>query len=255
MNIPAALPGGASHIYGQALAGRDRATWWRAAQPMIMRGAIRHRGGDRALFSVSCFRQKFSPRPFGGLDLGGCRWMTPVALLSAWSDAVRIELVADGEGEERPDRWGVDAAQTARNARGVGLKAIPFGRTVEPIITVDELTAQNYLLELSERVDIPPFSAGYEWRDGELVGIEGYDGRMLDIPLTIDLLTRDAGGIVNRRRLDLLMIPLSPEMRPAAVCGRGSHRRVRLPAYRYVPSKRFMVRNRQKSSRAAPPHR
>jgi len=78
------------------------------------------------------------------------------------------------------------------------------------------LDVQSYLLDLAMEVDIAPFSAGYELRAGDVVGIEGRYGRMLDIPLTIEQIVRNPGEIINRGRLELLMLRLEPdEMDPS----------------------------------------
>lgn len=140
-----------------------------------------------------------------------------VSLRSAWRDHIQLELVTEGEIVDviHPEVLGIrfDAARTAANAKNVGMSAIPFGRTIAPVVEIDRLTAQNYLLELADKVDVRPFSAGYEWSSGELRGIDGNFGRRLDVPLTIEQLFQDSSDILNRGRLELLMIPLPPEAR------------------------------------------
>lgn len=151
-----------------------------------------------------------------GVNLGGMSVSeAELALRDAWRDTMSLDIIANGEviASTDPERLGVqfDAQQTARNAKAVGLRAVPFGRTIEPVVTVDRLTAQNYLLDLANHIDRIPVSAHYEWQNGELVGIEGQDGYRLDTSLTIETLTQHAPTILNKGRLDLLMITHAPE--------------------------------------------
>jgi hypothetical protein len=138
-------------------------------------------------------------------------------LLSAWQDSATIALLADGEvvANVHPGDLGVrfDAYETAKDAQGVGLSALPFGKTVPPVVEVDTLSAQGYLLDLSNVVNTSPYTAGFEWRDNAVHGVMGYDGRMLDIPLTIEKLAQNLASTIQRGRLELLMIPIPPERR------------------------------------------
>jgi hypothetical protein len=138
-------------------------------------------------------------------------------LRAAWRNDIEIALLIGTEtvATVPPDRLGLrlNAGETARDAQAVGFGALPFGREVEPVVEVEYLTAQNYLLDLADEVDINPYDAGYEWRDGEVIGVEGRNGRMLDVALTIEQLMREAAYIVNGGRMELLMISLPPDVR------------------------------------------
>ena len=195
-------------------------SWYIRNNPIIVRGIGLITVVVVALYFLSfLFSGNILPRIHSmGVDLGGISVEdAEVALRTAWRDHIQLELVTEGEVVDiiHPEVLGIrfDAAQTADNAKDVGLSAIPFGRTIAPELEIDRLTAQNYLLDLADKIDIRPFSAGYAWRDEELRGIDGYFGRRLDVPLTIEQLFQDSSDILNRGRLELLMIPLPPEAR------------------------------------------
>lgn len=136
------------------------------------------------------------------------------ALLDAWNNRIQIALVdGDRAWSARPAQLGMrlDALKVAESARGVGMAGIPMGYSVPPIVSVDYTTAQNFFLDLTARTDVPPFNAGYEWRGGELVGVPGRDGRMLDVPQMMTYLTDNAATILQFGRMELLMTPLPPQ--------------------------------------------
>ena len=137
------------------------------------------------------------------------------ALLDAWENKLQILLVDQGRTwGVKPEQMGLvlDARKTAEAARAVGLAGLPLGYGVAPVVTVDELAAQNFLLDLTAQVNIAPFNAGYEWQGEQLVGIPGRDGRALDVPLTMQRILQDPAGIAERRRLDIIMTPLPPDV-------------------------------------------
>ncbi|MBI5666819.1 MAG: L,D-transpeptidase family protein [Chloroflexi bacterium] len=135
------------------------------------------------------------------------------ALLDAWHNRLQIQLV-DGSRAwpVSPADLGfkLDAKQVAESARGVGLAGVPLGYEVPPIVSVDFDTAQNYLLDMTAQTDIAPYNAGYAWQDGQVVGLPGRDGRMLDVPQMVDRLMLDPATIVRVGRVDLLMSKLPP---------------------------------------------
>lgn len=135
------------------------------------------------------------------------------ALRDAWSTRIRIRLV-DGERSwtATPGELGLllDADGVAEAARSVGLSGIPMGYEIWPVVSVDYDVAQNFLLDLTARTDIAPYNAGYEWRDGEVAGVPGHEGRMLNVPQMMDRLMQDPVTIVRSGRLDLLMSSLPP---------------------------------------------
>ena len=196
-----------------------RDIWWRLTHNgLLLRGAVGIGLTLAILYFLSfIFSGRISPNVrVMDVDLGGMSVeAAEEALRNAWNRDVAIQLVVGDEQIEeiQPHLLGVrfDALETAKAARGLGLKAIPFGGEVEPIVEIDPLTAQNYLLNLSNKVDVKPYNAGYEWRDGQLFGVEGRNGRRLDVALTVEQLTQNAGKMIGQQQLELLMIPLPPD--------------------------------------------
>lgn len=134
-------------------------------------------------------------------------------LQDAWDTATRIELIDQGRTwQVTPSDLGLllDAQKTAEAARNAGMTGVPFGADVTPVVDLDYSTAQTFLLDLTTYTDIPAYNAGYEWRGGQLTGVPGRDGRLLNIPLMMERLTQDTATIAANRRLDLLMSPLNP---------------------------------------------
>ncbi|MBZ0291524.1 MAG: peptidoglycan binding domain-containing protein [Anaerolineae bacterium] len=137
------------------------------------------------------------------------------ALRDAWYDDLRIQLVdEDRTWTASPSQLGLslDARQTAQSALGIGLSGIPFGNGVPPVVEVDYLTAQEYLLTISEEVSFAPVNAGYKWEGDALVGVPGRDGRMLDVGATLELLTQGPVEIAQRLRLQLVTNRVEPDM-------------------------------------------
>jgi LysM repeat protein len=106
----------------------------------------------------------------------------------------------------------LDARETAEAARNVGLGGVPFGYTIQPLIELDALTAQNYLLDMTETTRIDPYNAGYRWEGSALVGVAGADGRFLDVARTMSDLQAETLEVVAARRLDLSMSILQPDI-------------------------------------------
>ncbi len=136
-------------------------------------------------------------------------------LQDAWDNATRIELIdQERTWQVTPADLGLllDAQKTAEAARNAGMTGVPFGADVTPVVGLDYSTAQTFLLDMTTYTDIPAYNAGYEWRDSQLTGVPGRDGRLLNIPLMMERLTQDTATIAANRRLDLLMSPLNPTM-------------------------------------------
>ncbi|MBZ0304184.1 MAG: peptidoglycan binding domain-containing protein, partial [Anaerolineae bacterium] len=137
-----------------------------------------------------------------------------IALLKAFNNDVRIRLIDDERTwTATTSELGLklDPEPMLEEARKIGLAGMPLGWSVEPVVETDYITAQNFLLDLSQRVEIQPLNANYQLRDGNVVGIPGSEGRILDVGLTLEQLTQNPGGVAERRRLDLIMQPLSPD--------------------------------------------
>jgi LysM repeat protein len=137
------------------------------------------------------------------------------ALLDAWENTIRIEILDQGRTwRAAPEQLGLvlDARKTAEAARAVGMAGIPLGYGVTPVVTVDELAAQSFLLDLTAQVNVAPYNAGYEWQEDQLIGVPGRDGRALDVPMTMQRILQDPVGIAERRRLEIIMTRLPPDV-------------------------------------------
>lgn len=148
----------------------------------------------------------------GGMSVGAAE----EALQLAWSNDIEIALQAEGETFRmvRPAQIGLvlDARATALAARDAGARGFPFGHTVTPVVELDAVTAQRYLIELASEVEFAPQNARYNWRNGVVIGVRGSEGRMLNINLSLDRMIEQAATIARERRFDLLVTPLSPEV-------------------------------------------
>ena len=137
-----------------------------------------------------------------------------LVLLNTWNNDVRIRLT-DGERSWNATTADLglklDPKPMVEAARAAGLSGVPMGITVDPVISVEYITAQNFLLDLSDQVEITPLNAGYELRDNTVIGLPGSEGRILDVGLTLERFNQDIINIVNRQRLDLIMQPLLPD--------------------------------------------
>lgn len=148
--------------------------------------------------------------PLGDLTLDEAS----AALQTAWVNQYQIQLVdGDRQWTVKPSDIGLqlDARKTAEAARGVGLSGLPLGIGIKPSVSVDYNTAINYLLNLTTATDIAPFNAGYQWKDEQLIGTAGKNGRVLDTALTMDKLQNKTVEVVQQGRLDLTMAVIPPD--------------------------------------------
>lgn len=151
-----------------------------------------------------------------GVDLGG---MTvdeaATALQNQWANQPIRLYDGDRMWEATPFEMGIslDARATADAARLIGLSGVPFGYGIIPIVALDELTTQDYLLDLTEWSKILPYNAGYRWEGDQLVGLPGSDGRFLDIASTMGALEENLALVADQGRFDLIMDPMPPDMR------------------------------------------
>ncbi len=106
----------------------------------------------------------------------------------------------------------LDADATVANARAAGLAGIPLGYSVLPVVSMDVLTTQNYLLDLTEQSKILPYNAGYRWDGDQLVGVPGTDGRFLDVAATLAALTTNLAQISARGSFNLVMTTMAPDV-------------------------------------------
>jgi lipoprotein-anchoring transpeptidase ErfK/SrfK len=151
-----------------------------------------------------------------GVNVGG---MTveeaQLAIAEYWARDVQIDLLVEGENRMQvpPSQLGlhVDAFSAANAAKNIGMAGIPFGYGIEPIYSVDYQTAQAFLVQRSREINVLPFNAGYEMQNGQVVGINGKDGRQVDILATLDLLQANPSDVVYNRRLNISTNPIPPD--------------------------------------------
>lgn len=133
-------------------------------------------------------------------------------LLDIWHDQSTLELVIDAENSLtiKPQELGIrlNTAETVQNARDVGLGAFPFGKTIEPVLEIDFIAAQDYLMNLANQINTAPTNATYEYVNGEVIGVAGGVGRRLDITNTLDYLTQNLITVVERGKFELFTTPL-----------------------------------------------
>ncbi len=137
------------------------------------------------------------------------------ALTNAWDNQITIQMVdEDRTWTAKPSELGLrlNTQPIVETAKNIGMASIPMGWNIDPVVEVDYITAQNFMLDLSGGVEIPPYNAGYQLTGDRVVGVEGRMGRMMDVALTMESLTQNVISIVQNRRLDLIMIPLPPDV-------------------------------------------
>ena len=136
-------------------------------------------------------------------------------LLKAWNEEITIRLVDESRSwDVRPDQLGLrlNAAPMVEAARGVGMSGVLGGWDIAPELSIEYITAQNFLLDRATEVEVPAYNAGYRLVDGEVVGVPGTMGRMMDVGMTMGYLNDSLVDVVRRRRLDLIMQPIEPEV-------------------------------------------
>jgi len=137
------------------------------------------------------------------------------ALTNAWDNEIEIQLVdEDRTWTATPAELGLrlDPQPIIETAKNVGMASLPMGWGIDPVVEIDYITAQNFMLDLSGGVEIPPYNAGYQLQGDQVVGVAGRMGRMMDVALTMEALTQNIISIIQNRRLDLIMTPLSPDI-------------------------------------------
>jgi LysM repeat protein len=138
------------------------------------------------------------------------------ALQSKWDNSTQITL-RDGNRTwlATPAQLGLrlNAPATVEGARAVGLAGVPFGYSVTPVVDMDLLTTQNFLLDLTEQTKILPYNAGYRWEGDQLVGAAGTDGRFLDLAATMANLSNSLALVAASEQFNLTMTTMPPDVR------------------------------------------
>jgi LysM repeat protein len=189
---------------------------------------LRHRtpalkiGGGVLLLALAGFAITLLTSPTigpGVQTLGtGLSGLTPdeaeAEILRTWHNDILIDVYLEGQSfaDVRPAELGlsVDAAAMADAAKSAGLSGFPFGYTVEPVIKSDYGDAQTYMLSIVDSVYIPPYEAGYEWQNDELIGMEGQPSRELDVTGSAALIVDAPQTLLETRRLNLLTTSRPP---------------------------------------------
>ena len=137
-------------------------------------------------------------------------------LFTYWNEDVLIDIMIEGEVFEqvRPSDIGLslDTTATAEAAKAAGLAGFPFGHEIEPVITSDYGDVQTYILGIANDVYIPPYEAGYEWRDGQLVSVQGSASRELDTVLSIQRIVDNPLQIITEGSVDLVAFSTPPNV-------------------------------------------
>ena len=137
-------------------------------------------------------------------------------LFTYWNEDVLVDIVVEGEVFEqiRPSDMGLslDAIATAEAAKAAGLAGFPFGHEIEPFITSDYGDVQTYILGIANDVYIPPYEAGYEWRDGELVSVQGSASRELDTVLSIQRIVDTPLQVIMNGSVELVTTSTPPNV-------------------------------------------
>lgn len=149
------------------------------------------------------------------VNLGGMTVeQAEAALASAWVEDYRISLSVDGQPHSviGPMEIGlmIDARATAEAAKAAGLAGLPFGHNVEPVVNFNYLVAEGFMLARAEEINTLPFDAGYDWVNGQVVGVPGRDGRELNVTGTLDLIQKMTDQIIGIRRFDVVTTPIPP---------------------------------------------
>jgi hypothetical protein len=148
--------------------------------------------------------------PLSGLSLDDAQ----AALRKAWDEQIRIDVVLEGQTLKQvsPAEMGLrlDAGTMAQNAMDVRWQGFPMGYEIPAIIETDYSTAQNLLLSLVDTVYIPPYDAGFEWKDNQVVAVPGRASRELEVMLVLENILQSAETIVRTRRLNLITSTTAP---------------------------------------------
>jgi hypothetical protein len=155
-----------------------------------------------------------------GINLGGKSIDEATeTLFNFWNEGITINLLMDGQvfAQVHPTEMGLhlDAAATAQRAKEAGLSGLPFGKELEPVITTEYSEAQAYMLSLGAEAFIPPYEAGYEWRDGQLLSVAGRASLELDVALSVQRLVDAPLVIVENRYIELVTNSTPPTVMDA----------------------------------------
>jgi LysM repeat protein len=206
-------------LKGRALVASRDAVWYLRHNTYVLIGVIGLIVAVAGLFlGVHLIGGRIFPNVWAlGVNIGDMTAEEAASTLqSQWASSLHLTL-RDGDRtwSATPAQLGLklDATATAQAARQVGLAGIPLGYGVLPVVNLDIITTQNYLLDLTEQSKILPYNAGYRWQGDQLVGVEGTDGRFLDVAATMADLQQNLPLIAASGQFDLTMTTMPPDVR------------------------------------------
>lgn len=227
-NAPVARPPRAPRT--GTLQGRLQALWqeglWYARQYRLGRALLGLVGVGLLVYVIAtAFSGRIYPNvSVAGVDIGRLRPNEATERLqSAWQNEMRVRVVADGELIETlsPSELGLqfDAIATVERARDLSFRVGLVNTPVTPIVTLPDsgyLAVQDYLLNMTERINQAPYNAGFAWENDTLVPVMGRVGRLLDIAPTLASLRDNPAQVLERREFVVQVSPVQPEVRDSS---------------------------------------
>lgn len=156
-----------------------------------------------------------------GVDLGGKTTDQAVnLLLQEWQRRVIVLDAGDTTWSVAPTMVGImlDAEATAQAAhrQGRSLGALADGLRggdsldVAPVWRVDTAIARSNLEALAPRLEVASVDAGLQLVAGRVEASRPVAGRSLNVTVTADWLEQHVDQVVERGRLDLVLVPVQP---------------------------------------------
>ncbi len=133
-----------------------------------------------------------------------------------WNEEVMIDILVEDEvfSQVRPGDIGLslDASATAEAAKAAGLSGFFFGHEIEPVLTTTYRDVQSYMLSLGNEIYIPSYEAGYEWRDGRLISLQGSASRELDVVPSIQRIVDNPLDVIVNHSVELVTTSTAPDV-------------------------------------------
>ena len=196
-----------------------RDAWWHVRNtPVLFYSLVAAVAGFALLFLVTHLAQgRAFPNVWSmGIHIGDLTVEEiEQRLLAAWENEIRIELIdGDRVWEAAPAEMGMSlkVQPIAEAARNAGLAGIPLGWSIDPVIEIEQGRAQEFMLNLAQQAEIRPLNARFKLENGQVVGVTGSDGRMMDVAQAVERLNQSSVNIIKNRRMDMVMTTLEPEV-------------------------------------------
>lgn len=195
---------------------------WYARQQGIARGAVIVAAVLAVLYILTLL---FSPNIYPNVvvmdvNIGRMNSAQAAATLrEAWISDVTITVIADGETVDtvRPQQLGLtlDENATVEAAQDLGFRFGFVKTPLAPVVMLDDngyLTVQDYLLDMTASINEAAYNAGFVWEGDALVGIEGRNGRLLDIAPTLAALRSNPAAVVEFGQWEVSVSPVYPDV-------------------------------------------